>query len=49
MADTVVFFDSDWNPHSDLQASDRACRTGQTKTVRSLRFVTEKSVEGDIC
>lgn len=23
-ADTVIIFDSDWNPHQDLQAQDRA-------------------------
>lgn len=38
-------FDSDWNPHADLQAQDRAHRIGQTKAVRILRFITEKSVE----
>ncbi|KAJ7859520.1 SNF2-family ATP dependent chromatin remodeling factor snf21 [Mycena olivaceomarginata] len=44
-ADTVIIFDSDWNPHADLQAQDRAHRIGQTKTVLVLRFITEKSVE----
>src|SRR5258708_13237639 len=44
-ADTVVIFDSDWNPHADLQAQNRAHRIGQTKSVRILRFITEKSVE----
>ncbi|KAH9994378.1 P-loop containing nucleoside triphosphate hydrolase protein [Russula vinacea] len=44
-ADTVIIFDSDWNPHADLQAQDRAHRIGQTKSVRILRFITEKSVE----
>ncbi|TFK47940.1 hypothetical protein OE88DRAFT_1664908 [Heliocybe sulcata] len=44
-ADTVIIFDTDWNPHADLQAQDRAHRIGQTKTVRILRFITEKSVE----
>lgn len=33
------------NPHADLQAQDRAHRIGQTKAVRILRFITEKSVE----
>ncbi|KAH8108300.1 hypothetical protein DFH11DRAFT_1517083 [Phellopilus nigrolimitatus] len=37
--------DSDWNPHADLQAQDRAHRIGQAKPVRILRFITEKSVE----
>ncbi|KAF9179331.1 hypothetical protein BGZ51_006999 [Haplosporangium sp. Z 767] len=47
-ADTVVIFDSDWNPHQDLQAQDRAHRIGQTKEVRIFRLVTEKSVEEHI-
>lgn len=43
----IIFhsFDSDWNPHADLQAQDRAHRIGQTKAVRILRFITDKSVE----
>ena len=41
----VDSFDSDWNPHADLQAQDRAHRIGQTKAVRILRLITEKSVE----
>ena len=44
-ADTVIFFDSDWNPHQDLQAQDRAHRIGQTKEVRIFRLVTIDSVE----
>ncbi|KAJ1661086.1 ATP-dependent DNA helicase Snf21 [Dispira simplex] len=47
-ADTVIIFDSDWNPHQDLQAQDRAHRIGQTKEVRILRLITEKSVEENI-
>ncbi|KAL1923704.1 uncharacterized protein VTP21DRAFT_8684 [Calcarisporiella thermophila] len=47
-ADTVVIFDSDWNPHQDLQAQDRAHRIGQTKEVRIFRLITEKSVEETI-
>ena len=38
-------FDSDWNPHADLQAQDRAHRIGQTKAVRVYRLITEKSIE----
>lgn len=44
-ADTVIIFDTDWNPHQDLQAQDRAHRIGQTKEVRILRLITEDSVE----
>jgi ATP-dependent helicase STH1/SNF2 len=44
-ADTVIIYDSDWNPHADLQAMDRAHRIGQTKEVRIFRLITERSVE----
>merc|ERR1711871_1610988 len=44
-ADTVVIFDSDWNPHMDTQAQDRAHRIGQKKDVFVYRLVTEGSVE----
>ncbi|KAL8280639.1 hypothetical protein RQP46_006962 [Phenoliferia psychrophenolica] len=47
-ADTVIFFDSDWNPQQDLQAMDRAHRIGQTKPVLVFRLVTENSIEGKI-
>ena len=33
-ADTVIFYDSDWNPTVDQQAMDRAHRLGQSKPVR---------------
>jgi hypothetical protein len=36
-ADTVVIFDSDWNPQNDLQAMSRAHRIGQTETVNIYR------------
>lgn len=35
-ADTVIFYESDWNPTLDLQAMDRAHRLGQTKDVGSF-------------
>ncbi|GAB6025093.1 putative global transcription activator SNF2L2, variant 3 [Chamberlinius hualienensis] len=44
-ADTVVIFDSDWNPHQDLQAQDRAHRIGQKNEVRVLRLMTVNSIE----
>ena len=44
-ADTVVLFDSDWNPQADLQAQDRAHRIGQKKPVHVYRLVTEDSIE----
>ncbi|WIA19523.1 hypothetical protein OEZ85_004132 [Tetradesmus obliquus] len=45
-ADTVIIYDSDWNPHQDLQAMDRCHRIGQTKPVLVLRLATAHSVEG---
>ncbi|XP_059347558.1 chromodomain-helicase-DNA-binding protein 1-like isoform X5 [Ammospiza nelsoni] len=47
-ADTVVIFDSDWNPQNDLQAQARAHRIGQKKQVNIYRLVTKASVEEDI-
>ncbi|KAG2225659.1 hypothetical protein INT45_012131, partial [Circinella minor] len=44
-ADTVVIFDSDWNPQMDLQAQDRVHRIGQTKPVLIYRFVAANTVE----
>ncbi|KAL7745982.1 putative ATPase [Sorochytrium milnesiophthora] len=44
-ADTVIIFDSDWNPQQDLQAQDRVHRIGQTKPVLVLRLISENSVE----
>ena len=39
-ADTVIIYDSDWNPHNDIQAFSRAHRIGQTSKVMIYRFVT---------
>ncbi|CAL9736893.1 ISWI chromatin-remodeling complex ATPase Isw1p [Monosporozyma servazzii] len=47
-ADTVVLYDSDWNPQADLQAMDRAHRIGQKKQVKVFRMVTDNSVEEKI-
>lgn len=44
-ADTVIIYDSDWNPHNDIQAFSRAHRIGQAKKVIIYRFVTRNSVE----
>ena len=38
-ADTVVFYDSDWNPTMDAQAQDRCHRIGQTRDVHIYRWV----------
>lgn len=47
-ADTVIIFDSDWNPQNDLQAQARAHRIGQKNQVNIYRFVTARSVEEEI-
>eukprot|EP00027_Filamoeba_sp_ATCC50430_P005766 CAMPEP_0168547732 /NCGR_PEP_ID=MMETSP0413-20121227/4191_1 /TAXON_ID=136452 /ORGANISM="Filamoeba nolandi, Strain NC-AS-23-1" /LENGTH=886 /DNA_ID=CAMNT_0008578001 /DNA_START=270 /DNA_END=2931 /DNA_ORIENTATION=+ len=47
-ADTVIIFDSDWNPQNDLQAEARAHRIGQKKVVNIYRLVTKRTVEEDI-
>ncbi|KKA16166.1 hypothetical protein T310_10257, partial [Rasamsonia emersonii CBS 393.64] len=44
-ADTVILYDSDWNPQQDLQAQDRAHRIGQTKPVIVYRLATKGTVE----
>ena len=44
-ADTVIIYDSDWNPHNDIQAFSRAHRIGQKNKVLIYRFVTQNSVE----
>ena len=44
-ADTVVLYDSDWNPQVDLQAMDRVHRIGQKKPVHVYRMVTKDTVE----
>jgi len=44
-ADTVFFYDSDWNPSMDRQCMDRAHRIGQTREVHIYRFVSSHTVE----
>jgi len=44
-ADTVIIFDSDWNPQNDLQAQARCHRIGQTKNVKVYRLLTRKTYE----
>ncbi|CAN8101968.1 unnamed protein product [Discula destructiva] len=44
-ADTVILFDSDWNPQQDLQAQDRCHRIGQKRPVIVYRFATKGTVE----
>lgn len=44
-ADTVIFFDSWWNPAVEEQAADRAHRIGQTQTVQVIKLVAKGTVE----
>uniref|UniRef100_A0A4W3JH07 Chromatin-remodeling ATPase INO80 n=1 Tax=Callorhinchus milii TaxID=7868 RepID=A0A4W3JH07_CALMI len=44
-ADTVIFYDNDWNPTVDQQAMDRAHRLGQTKQVTVYRLICQGSIE----
>jgi len=47
-ADTVVVFDSDWNPMNDLQAIARAHRIGQRKKVQVYRLITRNCYEQEM-
>lgn len=47
-ADTVILFDSDWNPQVDLQAQDRCHRMGQTKPVVVYRFCSKNTIDEKI-
>lgn len=47
-ADTVILFDSDWNPQSDLQAMDRVHRIGQKAPVIVYRLVSANTIESKI-
>ncbi|KAG7229909.1 hypothetical protein INR49_009627 [Caranx melampygus] len=47
-ADTVIIFDSDWNPQADLQAQDRCHRIGQTKPVLVYRLITANTIDQKI-
>ena len=47
-ADTVILFDSDWNPQADLQAMSRAHRIGQTRPVSVYRLVSKDTVEEEV-
>jgi superfamily II DNA/RNA helicase len=47
-ADTVIFYDNDWNPAVDKQAQDRCHRIGQCRDVTVYRMVTEHTIEENI-
>jgi SNF2 family DNA or RNA helicase len=44
-ADTVIMYDTDWNPQIDLQAQARAHRIGQKRAVTIIRLATQDSIE----
>ena len=47
-ADTVIIYDSDWNPQCDLQAQDRTHRMGQKRPVMVYRFITANTIDQKI-
>ncbi|KAJ3233024.1 hypothetical protein HDU81_002538 [Chytriomyces hyalinus] len=47
-ADTIIIYDSDWNPHQDIQAVARVHRIGQTKPVLIYKLFTRDTVEASI-
>jgi len=47
-ADTVIIFDSDWNPQNDLQAQARVHRIGQKKAVKIYRLITRNTYEREM-
>ena len=47
-ADTVIIYDSDWNPQNDLQAMARAHRIGQKNTVNIYRLIAKDTIEEQI-
>lgn len=47
-ADTVIIFDSDWNPQNDVQAMARCHRIGQSKSVTIYRLITRRSFEASM-
>ena len=47
-ADTVIIYDSDWNPQMDIQAQDRCHRIGQKRSVVVYRFIAANTVDSKI-
>ena len=47
-ADTVIHYDPWWNPAVEDQATDRAYRIGQLKTVQVIKLLTAGSIEEKI-
>ncbi|CAG9812673.1 unnamed protein product [Phaedon cochleariae] len=47
-ADTVIFFDRDWNPQADIQAQDRCHRIGQTRPVMVYTLVTKNTIDEQV-
>ena len=47
-ADTVIIFDSDWNPQNDIQAQARCHRIGQKQAVKVYRLITRNTYEAEM-
>ncbi|OHT14771.1 SNF2 family N-terminal domain containing protein [Tritrichomonas foetus] len=48
IADTVVIYDSDWNPHNDIQAQSRCHRIGQKMNVNVYRLIARATYESEM-
>lgn len=44
-ADVVIHYDPWWNPAAEEQATDRAHRIGQTRTVYAIKLITQGTIE----
>ena len=44
-ADTVIFYDEPWNYSAFIQASDRAYRIGQTKSVQIISLIAKETID----
>ncbi|CAG0888582.1 unnamed protein product, partial [Darwinula stevensoni] len=47
-ADTVIIYDSDWNPQNDIQAQARCHRIGQSKMVKVYRLICRNTYEREM-
>jgi len=48
VADTVIIYDSDWNPQNDIQAMSRCHRIGQTQEVKVYRLISRATYESEM-
>ena len=48
-ADTVIFYDHDWNPSNHSRAMERARRLDQTRQVTVYRLITKGTIDDESC